>query len=152
MRASQQSTVVLAALGAFAGSACAGEERSPARVPRAEQPSTTMTTTAALVTPATPAKPAAPEPVALASAVMRIVTARCDREADCRRSTDRDACANEVGHDVVGWLAEETCPNGVDAEKLASCLSDVGAESCSAEKTAADRLGSCTSDRLCRAR
>jgi hypothetical protein len=165
-------TVVLVAVAALIGNACGGEERRPARGPSAAM-STTTTTSAALTTSdsssvapsvnastnattmnaATPAP--APTPVSTASAVMRLTTARCERQAACnnvgtnRAFADRDACANEIGHDVVAALSSETCPTGVDVINLATCALDLEFEPCGDRPTSAAGPPSCARERLC---
>jgi len=160
MRSLIAKTVVLASLGALA-LACGSEGRKPARVP---EESTTRTTSAALSTNATlapvatPAPPQRPLVVETASAVMRVTTARCDREVECRNVGigrefgDRDECVNAIGHHVVAAIPSDACPAGVEADLLATCVRDVEAEPCSENAdagAAVERLASCTRDRLC---
>ena len=174
MRSILGKTVVLGALSALALACGGGEDRRPARAPTT---GTTQTTSAALtvssspstnatMTPgATPAGGTVAAPVAApvrrpvmvetASAVMRVTTARCDREAECsnvgtgKEYGDRDECVNSVGHNVVATLASDACPGGVDADALATCPRDVQAEPCGDGAGAVDRLTSCSRDRLC---
>lgn len=166
MRRIHGTTVVLGFAAALAGIACGGEERRPARAPI----STTSTTSAALTTESSSVTPApltdattrnsatrkaAPTP--LASAVMRVTSARCDRQAACnnvgtnRTFADRDACANEIGHDVVAVLTSERCPSGVDADLLAACVSDLQSAPCANEASArgAEGPSSCGLESLC---
>ena len=161
MRRIRGTTVVLAALAALTGTACGGGARSPVLAPS----STTATTSAALTTSATTSSDTnatalnsathAPATVDAASAVMRVTMGRCDRQAACnnvgtnRRFGDRDACANEIGHDVVATLSSEECPSGVDADKLSTCLSDLQSEPCLDRATSAEGPASCGRERLC---
>jgi hypothetical protein len=91
----------------------------------------------------------------MASAVMRVTTARCDREVECNRVGtnrafgDRDACANEIGHDVVATLSSEQCPSGVDAARLAACVSELQSAPCGDKPTSAEGPASCALERLC---
>ena len=170
MRSVVVNMVVLGALVVGCGSG--GDERRPARAPVT---STTRTTSAALTvssaqTPSSPSTnatmaPAATPPappvrrpvmVETASAVMRVTTSRCDREAACsnigtgREFGDRDECVNEIGHYIIAALPSEECPSGVDADALSTCIRDVQAEPCANGGAAAvDRLSSCSRDRLC---
>lgn len=108
---------------------------------------------------ATPPPPVrVPVMVETASVVMRVTTARCDREAECsnvgtgREFGDRDECVNEIGHHVVAALPSDACPGGVDADVLATCVRDVQAEPCGAARDGVaviERLASCSRDRLC---
>lgn len=168
MRSLVINMVVLGALVVGCGS---GDERRPARAPAK---STTQTTSAALTVSstettsspstnatmapaATPAVPVRrPVMVETASAVMRVTTSRCDREAACsnvgtgRAFGDRDECVNEIGHYIVAALPSEECPSGVDSDALSTCIRDVQAEPCSDGGAAAvDRLSSCSRERLC---
>jgi hypothetical protein len=86
---------------------------------------------------------------------MRVTSARCDRQAACnnvgtnRRFGDRDACANEVGHDVVAVLSSEQCPSGVDADRLETCVSELQAAPCGDKASVAEGPGSCGLESLC---
>lgn len=166
MRSILAKTVVLAGLSALALACGGGEERRPARAPTV---GTTQTTSAALTVSsststnatmapgATPVvtPPRKPVMVETASAVMKVTTARCDREAECsnvgtgKEYGDRDECVNSVGHNVVATLASEACPGGVDADALSTCTRDVQAEPCGDAAGAVDRLTSCSRERLC---
>jgi hypothetical protein len=179
MRRNRRVMVVLTVVGIIAGIGCGGGEqaRKPARAPSAAPnettgasrsaltttTSTTTTTGAALDTNATMASAATP-PVSVSSAVMRVTTTKCDREATCNHIGtgkpfgDRDACVNEIGHDVVGSLSTEACPAGVDADRLSACVSELQAKSCSegseategSEGSATEGVpASCTREQLC---
>ena len=173
MRSVHGVMVVLAASTAFAAWGCGGDERRPARAPaRPVATSTTQTTSAALTvtsaqTPATSSPsgnatmaPAAtpvrlPVTVETSSAVMKIATSRCDREAACsnigtgREFGDRDECVNEIGHHVVSVLPSDYCEGGVDKDALDTCVRDLEAEPCGNGAAAVDRLTSCARARLC---
>jgi hypothetical protein len=162
MRRIGGATVVLAVVATFASYGCgSGEVRPTARVPIArpaslDAPGTTATTSAALTTSSVTPKTKANPKTSTASAVMRVSTERCDRAAACKQVGmgrvfgDRDECVNAVGHEVVTALSDEECPSGVDAEHLATCLSEVQASACDAPESVAHLLPSCTPDRLCR--
>jgi hypothetical protein len=175
MRSVLSKTVVLAAMAVLAGVGCgSSDERRPARAPASRTAvSTTQTTSAALTVSSAEAQPGASTPstnatmtpaatprrvpatVETASAVVRLATARCDREAECRNVGtgrefgNRDECVNEIGHYVVAALPSEECPGGVDSDALSTCLRDVQAEPCGDGKGAVDRLSSCSRDHLC---
>jgi hypothetical protein len=154
MRSFFWKTVVLATLPALALAWGGGEERRPARGPVV---GTTRTTSAALRTNASMTPPVRlPVFVETSSAVKRVTTTRCDREAACNNVGtgkpygDRDACVNEIGHYVVAALPAEACPAGADADALSICVRDVEAEPCAEGGVAAvDRLSSCSRERLC---
>lgn len=166
MRRIRVTTVVLAALAALTGIACGAGDRRPVLAPSSTTATTSAAlTTSAIVTPATTSSDThatalnsatrATATVDAASFVMRVTMGRCDRQAACnnigtnRRFGDRDACANEIGHDVVATLSSEECPSGVDAEKLSTCLSDLQSEPCLDRATSAEGPASCGRERLC---
>jgi hypothetical protein len=99
--------------------------------------------------------PPRPVMVETASAVMKVTTARCDREAECsnvgtgREFGDRDECVNSIGQHVVTTIPADQCPGGVLADALATCARDVQAEPCGDGVAAVDRLTSCSRERLC---
>lgn len=158
--------VLLASISTLALACGGSEDKRPARAPTT---GTTQTTSAALSVTSSPSTNATMAPVATpvaapvrrpvmvetASAVMRVTTARCDREAECsnvgtgKEYGDRDECVNSVGHAYVGTLTSDACPGGVDADALAACTRDVQAEPCGDAAGAIDRLTSCSRDRLC---
>jgi hypothetical protein len=168
MRRIRGKTLMLALAAAAVGTAACGG--GAARRSMRDPSSTTSTTSAALTTRAgltnatTASAPddtmrtsatSKPAQVGVPSAVMRVTMARCDRQATCnhvginRTFGDRDACANEIGHDVVAALSPEECPSGIDAERLAACVSELQAEPCSDKATSADGPSSCGRERLC---
>lgn len=165
MRGSGGTRVLLAVVATFASAGCgSGEARHIARAPSSARPAsmdapgtTTSTTSAALVTSSTTAKTsAAPTTTSTATAVMRVATERCDRAAACKHVGtghtfgDRDECVNAVGHDVVTALSDEACPSGVDADRLAACISEVQANPCDeGEKSASSLPSSCARETLC---
>ena len=166
MRSIFGKTLVLAALPALALACGGSEERRPARAPTT---GTTQTTSAALTVSSSPSTNATMTPAATpvaapvrmpvmvetASAVMRVTTARCDREAECsnvgtgKEYGDRDECVNSVGHTVVATIPADACPGGIDADALSTCTRDVQAEPCGDGAGAVDRLTSCSRERLC---
>jgi hypothetical protein len=103
------------------------------------EPATTTTTTAAL---------------SHDDAVMRVATARCDREAGCneigpgKKYPDRDACMREAGQNTRGTLRADQCPR-IDESKLSACLNDIKAERCGNLLDKLDTVTSCTRSKIC---
>lgn len=142
---------------------CAGgpEARRPARSTAILESRTTTTSAAltvshSLSTRSTSVTPApTPRHVETATAVMRVVTARCDREAACghvgtgRSYGDRDECANGVGHDVVAAFPSDDCPSGIDAERLDACAAAIDAATCDASTSDGNLPAACALDQLC---
>jgi len=178
--------VVTVALVAFAGCGGGGarrEARAPSKAQAHEKTATsqaaltttsTTTTTSAMVggpsvdsasvhanasTNAAMVQAATP-PVSTSSSVMRITTARCDREAACnhvgtgKSFADKDECFNAVGHDVVTMLGAgaDECPSGIDADRLSACVKELEAQACdggSVSASGVEAAPSCGRDRLC---
>lgn len=174
-------TLALAALAGCGGGEARREARAPSKAQDREKTGTsqaaltttsTTTTTSAMVggpkvdstsvnanasTNAAMVQAATP-PVSTSSSVMRITTARCDREAACnhvgtgKSFADKDECVNAVGHDVVTMLGAggDECPLGIDADRLSTCLSDLQAQSCEGDSSpAVETVSSCDRARLC---
>lgn len=166
------SVAIAASYGCGSGEArqttrTASSARSSSSSARMDTPGTTSTTSAALTTgalttnAATPTASAPPTPptppMSVATAVMRVTTEHCDRAVTCKHVGtgrvfgDRDECVNAVGHDVVATLSEEECPSGVEASRLAACVSEVQASPCDGGATPISLPPSCARDRLCSA-
>jgi hypothetical protein len=155
-------TVVLALATVTLAAGCGrdADVQRPARTPRdsgnvvgrTTTTSAALSTTSASVTPA--ARPRLSPRIEMASAVMRVTTARCEREATCghvgtgRAFGDRDECANGVGHEIVALLPPGDCPSGVPGERLAACLAQIEAGSC--DGADAEPLpASCALEQIC---
>jgi hypothetical protein len=93
--------------------------------------------------------------VSVDEAVMAITNARCDREVSCdnvgshRVFVDRDACARELGHNVMQSLRPSRCPRGVDQVKLSTCLGVARNERCADLRDSVGRVIDCSPDELC---
>lgn len=87
-------------------------------------------------------------------AVMRLTTARCDREAACnnlgpgKKHADRDACMRETGQSTRGTLRADQCPQ-IDQSKLSDCLNDIKNERCGNVLDSLDTITSCTRSKVC---
>lgn len=145
--------------------ACGGstEARRPARSAAVVESRTTTTSAALTTQPAASSSvassaPVTPARVEPASAVVRVSTTRCDRAQSCghigtgRTFGDRDECVNAVGHDVVAELPVADCPTGIDADRLSSCLSELGDGACDGAAKETALPPSCTLDQLCAGR
>lgn len=87
-------------------------------------------------------------------AIMRLATARCEREAACnnlgegKKYADREACMREATQSSRGTLRADQCPQ-IDESKLSGCLNDVTNERCGNVLDTLDRLTSCTRSSIC---
>lgn len=127
---------VAVSIGLLGLVACShSESRPPVQEP-------VHTTSAAIVV----APPAPPAKVATASALVQITHARCDREAACHASGDRNACMNEMGHDVAGEIPSDDCPS-IAPSRLQTCLDAIHARICGADGL--DTPPACSREQLC---
>lgn len=111
----------------------------------------------ASIAPTRPARAQSPPtargggPPTLESAIDRLGTARCDREARCGRlgsegSYDtRDQCLSADLMSRLDALDPATCPNGIDPEILESCIEAMHSGVCGLEVQSAG----CTVQSLC---
>ncbi|MBX3203489.1 MAG: hypothetical protein KF764_00410 [Labilithrix sp.] len=103
------------------------------------EPATTTTTTGAL---------------SHDDAVMRLASARCDREVSCndvgagKKYADRDTCMREAGQNARGTLRADQCAT-LDQSNLSSCLNDIKNERCSNPLDSLERVASCARGKLC---
>ncbi|MDF2696175.1 MAG: hypothetical protein K0S65_4558 [Labilithrix sp.] len=87
-------------------------------------------------------------------AIMRLTTARCDREVACneigqgKKHADRDACMREAMQNTRGTLRVDQCAM-LDQGKLSTCLSDIKNERCGNPLDTLDTMTSCTRGKLC---
>ena len=87
-------------------------------------------------------------------AIMRLATARCEREASCnnlgpgKKHADREACMSESGQSSRGTLRADQCPQ-IDQANLNECLSDIKNERCGNPLDSLDTLTSCTRGKIC---
>ena len=86
-------------------------------------------------------------------AIMRLTTARCEREAACnnlgsgKKYADREACMSEAGQSARGTLRADQCAM-IDQSKLSSCLNDIKNERCSNPIDSLDSMTSCTRGKI----
>ncbi|OJY19529.1 MAG: hypothetical protein BGO98_14555 [Myxococcales bacterium 68-20] len=87
-------------------------------------------------------------------AIMRLATARCDREAACneigagKKYADRDECTREAGQNARGTLRADQCAT-IDQAKLSDCLNDIKNERCNNPLDTLDTVTSCTRSKMC---
>ena len=87
-------------------------------------------------------------------AIMRLATARCEREAACnnlgpgKKHADRESCMNEAGQSSRGTLRADQCPQ-IDQSKLSECLNDIKSERCGNPLDSLDTVMSCTRGKIC---
>lgn len=93
--------------------------------------------------------------VANASAIDRIVAARCAREAACnnvgadKRFTSRDVCSQKLKADMRDDLNAKDCPSGIDQKELNECLEEIKNENCNNPIDMIGRLAACRESDLC---
>ncbi len=110
--------------------------------PRAPTP-TTRTTGAELGSPSND------------DAVMRVATARCERELACnkigqgRAYEDLPTCLERIGVMMDAEVGRSACPGGVDQFGVSSCLFDIQRTPCGGELEVHTNLPSCTKSVLC---
>ena len=87
-------------------------------------------------------------------AIMRLATARCEREASCnnvgpdKKYADRETCMREAGQNARGTLRVDQCAM-LDEKKLSSCMNAIKGERCGNPLDTLDVLTSCTRNQLC---
>lgn len=88
-------------------------------------------------------------------AVMRVTTARCDRELSCnkigqgRAYEDQPTCLDQIGELMDEEAGQSTCPRGVDAFAVSACLLDIQRTACGGALEQSTNLPSCTKAFLC---
>jgi len=88
-------------------------------------------------------------------AVMRIATARCERELACnkigqgRAYEDQPTCLEQIGHLMDEQAGRNTCPEGVEPMAVSSCLFEIQRTPCGGELEREPNLPSCTKSALC---
>jgi hypothetical protein len=90
-----------------------------------------------------------------ATALLSMVMARCDREVRCEHigagetyGTRRD-CLADRSHEERIDLSNDTCPDGISAKGLDSCLQSIREENCNHPLEAVRRLNACRAGNLC---
>lgn len=90
-----------------------------------------------------------------ATAVDRIVAARCAREASCnnvgsdKHFTNHDTCARELRSKVGDDLKASECPRGIDSKELDECMDTIRTESCNNPVDTISRLAACRTSDMC---
>lgn len=93
--------------------------------------------------------------VANESAIDRIVTARCAREATCnnvgpdKHYASRDVCSQKIKADMRDDLSAKDCPRGIDQKELDECLDSIRKEDCNNPIDTIGRLAACRTSDLC---
>ena len=88
-------------------------------------------------------------------AVMRIATARCERELACdkigigRAHEDMPTCLERMGILMDEEAGTNICPSGVDPLAVSTCLFDIQRTECGGELEVKTNLPSCTKSVLC---
>jgi len=89
-------------------------------------------------------------------AIQEIVDARCSREFSCanvgagRTWRDFDTCKRDARLSMRDTLSGQSCDDGVNAERLASCLADLRNLYCDASDNTVEHYSNCANQRLCR--
>jgi hypothetical protein len=93
--------------------------------------------------------------VANQSAIDRIASARCAREAACnnvgadKKYASNDVCSREIRGDMRDDLKASECPYGIDQKELNECLEEIRNESCNNPIDTISRLAACRTSDLC---
>lgn len=89
------------------------------------------------------------------SALDRIVTARCAREATCdnigadKKYASTQECADKIKADMRDDLNAKECPSGIEQGALDKCLEAVRTEHCGNPIDVISRLATCRTGELC---
>lgn len=89
------------------------------------------------------------------AAVDRIAAARCDREVTCdkiggaKRYPSLEACQALMRTELHDGLSFETCPRGVNADKVADCVAANERADCYSPIDALVRLRECRASHIC---
>ncbi|HEY1958429.1 MAG TPA: DUF6184 family natural product biosynthesis lipoprotein [Polyangiaceae bacterium] len=102
-------------------------------------------------------QPNAMTPDANQATIMRVTTARCQREMACgkigadkdKKWTDEAACRDDLGHDTYEGLKAKDCKTLLQ-DKVQTCLSAIGTENCDNVESGLSRIQACRSDALCK--
>ncbi|MDF2698406.1 MAG: hypothetical protein K0S65_6790, partial [Labilithrix sp.] len=88
-------------------------------------------------------------------AVMRVATARCERELACnkigqgRAYEDQPSCLERMGELMDQEAGKLSCPPGVDPFAVSACLFDIQKTPCGGALEQSSNLPSCTKSALC---
>lgn len=89
-------------------------------------------------------------------AVMRVTTARCERELACnkighgRAYEDQPTCLERIGALMDEAAGTNACPAGTDDVAVAACLLEIQRTPCGGELERSTNLPACTRSSLCR--
>jgi hypothetical protein len=90
-----------------------------------------------------------------ASAVSRLVDAKCRHSEQCgeiggsRQYASRDACMADNRGKAENDLRVSNCPRGVDSTRLEACLGQINAEACTGLGSGFNRSMACGTGELC---
>jgi hypothetical protein len=91
------------------------------------------------------------------AAVESITAARCDREQRCnnigsgKKYESRPTCVTNVRSDWQGELTALECPNGIEQQRLDTCLDRLRTDGCANPVETLGRVAACRQAELCRA-
>lgn len=94
--------------------------------------------------------------IANATAIDRVVAARCEREATCKnvgsdkKYSSAQACSDKIRSDMKDDLNAKDCPRGVDKKELNDCLAAIHKEECHNPLDVIGRLNDCRTGKLCK--
>jgi hypothetical protein len=88
-------------------------------------------------------------------AVMRVATARCERELACnkigqgRAYEDQPTCLAQIGELMNEEVGPNACPLGVGRVALSTCLLEIQRDECGGELERSTNIPPCTKPALC---
>ena len=88
-------------------------------------------------------------------AIMRITTARCERELACnkigqgRAYEDQPTCLERIGELMDEEAGKNACPSGVDPLAISTCLLEIQRTPCGGELEQSTNVPACTKSVLC---
>ncbi len=88
-------------------------------------------------------------------AIMRITTARCERELACnkigqgRAYEDQPSCLERIGELMAEEAGKNACPPGVDPVAVSACLLEIQRTPCGGELEQSTNVPPCTKSALC---
>lgn len=94
--------------------------------------------------------------IAYQTAASRITEAHCDREASCdqigtnRRFATRERCVRDQGKKTQQEVKAADCPNGIDENRLQTCLGRIGVQECTDLVMSLANVDACSTATLCK--
>ncbi|MDB4939449.1 MAG: hypothetical protein JWP87_6421 [Labilithrix sp.] len=94
-------------------------------------------------------------PMIYETASARITDARCTHNIQCdqvgpnRRFATRDDCTSNEGQSTRDQLSASECPNGVDANRLQSCLAAISQKDCADLVVSLQTVDACRASAIC---